>query len=770
MKSNLLFTGIALAIFMAFTTVSISKEVDIYLDRGKSPTDRAADLLSKMTLEEKIAQMNQLVGPQHMAAAMRDVPEEELRTNSARGFYPGVGPKDIEALAEKGLVGSFLHVVSAEEANHLQGLALKSRLKIPILIGIDAIHGNGLVEGCTIYPTSIGMASTFDPALMERTARETAVEMRATGSQWTFNPNVEVSRDPRWGRVGETFGEDPYLIAEFGKAAIHGYQGSDLSGNNNVLACVKHFLGATPLNGTNGAPADVSERTLREIYLPPFKAGIEAGAFSVMTAHNELNGIPSHSNTWLLHDILRKEWGFKGFVVSDWMDIENINWLHKTAENTKEAYFQSVDAGMDMHMHGPDFYYKVIELVKEGRISEERINESCRKILEAKFRLGLFENCMVNIEEAKSRIFTKEHQATALEAARKSIVLLKNDGLLPLDEKKQQRIFITGPLANNQGLMGDWAFPQPKENIITVFDGLKKVAPGVDFSIVEMDWNIRKMDPALVDKAAEEAQKADLNIVVVGEYALRHQWNERTGGEDSDRSDINLPGLQQELVEKVQASGKPTIVVLINGRPLGVEWIAANCSALVEAWEPGAFGGQAVAEILFGKINPSGKLPITIPRHAGQIQQYYNHKPSMYFHPYVMSESTPLFSFGYGLSFTTFEYRNISLDKKTIRNDGKVKVSVEVRNSGKKAGEEIVQLYVRDEFSSVTRPVKELKDFTRISLKAGERKTVVFEVPAEKLAFYDKNMVYKVELGSFKIMVGGSSQDKDLLSTTLVVE
>jgi beta-glucosidase len=639
-----------------------------------------------------------------------------------------------------------------------------------VLIGIDAIHGNGLVSGCTIYPTNIGMASAFEPSLMERTARETAMEMRATGSHWTFNPNVEVARDPRWGRVGETFGEDPYLVSQYGTAAIKGYQGADFTGSDKVLACIKHFLGGTPINGTNGAPAELSERTLREVYLPPFRAGVNAGAFTLMTAHNEVNGIPSHCNTWLIYDVLRKEWGYKGFVVSDWLDIEFIHGLHKTAESNKEAYFQSIDAGMDMHMHGPDFYYKVLELIKEGRIQEARINESCRKILEAKFRLGLFENRFVDLANVKNLIFTNEHKATALEASRKSMVLLKNNGILPLDPWKFKNVFVTGPNANNQAIMGDWAFPQPEENITTVLEGLKMVSPHINFSFLEFDWNIRKMDPAKINQAAEMAKKADLNIVVVGEYALRHMWNDRTGGEDTDRSDINLPGLQEELVEKIHASGKPTIVVLVNGRQLGVEWIANNCAALVEAWEPGACGGQAVAEILYGKVNPSGKLPVTVPRHVGQVQQFYNHKPSMYFHPYAMSASTPLFPFGYGLSYTTYSYNNLKLSQGKITRQESVTVSVEVTNSGKVDGEEIVQLYIRDEYSSATRPVKELKAFTKIFLKAGETGEVSFNLPAEKLAFYDKNMKWGVETGNFKIMVGSSSRDEDLKVADLWVE
>lgn len=763
-----IYASLLLVLFTGFSFMN--NEQPPYLNPSLPVKKRVEDLMSRMTIEEKVAQMNQFVGLEHMRAAERDLEVQDLGTNTARGFYPGKSAEDIARMTADGQAGSFLHVTSPGEANMLQQLARKSRLKIPLLIGIDAIHGNGLVKGCTVYPSNLGMASTFDPALLERTARQTALEMRATGSQWTFNPNLEIARDPRWGRTGETFGEDPYLVTQMGLAAVSGYQTSDFSGTDKVLACAKHFLGCTPVNGTNGAPADVSERTIREIYLPSFKAVIESGVFTVMTAHNEVNGIPSHSNSWLLQNVLREEWGFRGFVVSDWMDIENLHSLHRTAENFSEAFYQSIEAGMDMHMHGPDFYYKVLELIKAGRITEQRIQSSCSKILEAKFRLGLFEHPFVDVSKMKEKVFTKEHQSTALEAARKSIVLLKNNGILPLDEKKYRKVFVTGSNADNQTILGDWAFPQPDEHVVTVLEGLRQVSPLTDFHFLDQGWDVRNLEQEKIDLAAEFSKKADLNIVVVGEYALRHKWNERTGGEDVDRSDIYLAGKQQQLVEKVQASGKPTIVVLVNGRPLGVEWIAENCAALLEAWEPGCFGGQAVAEILYGKVNPSAKLPVTMPRHAGQLPQFYNYKPSMYFHPYVLSESTPLFPFGYGLSYTTYKYKNLRFDKEKIKTDGFVMVNIDVENTGKYGGEEIVQLYIRDEYSSATRPVKELRDFTRVSLQPGEIQTVSFRLPAAKLAFYDKNMQWKVEPGSFKIMVGGSSADNDLQSLTLLVE
>ena len=448
-----------------------------------------------MTLEEKVGQMCQWVGLEHMRTAAQDLTVDDLNNNTARGFYPGITEEDVRQMTIDGKIGSFLHVLTVKEANQLQELARKSRLKIPLIIGIDAIHGNAQVVGTTAYPTSIGQASMFDVDLVEEICRQTALEMRATGSQWTFNPNVEVARDPRWGRVGETFGEDPYLVSLLGAASVRGYQGDGFGSAENVLACAKHFIGGSqPINGTNGSPTDISERTLREVFFPPFKATVDAGVYSFMTAHNELNGIPCHANPWLMEDILRKEWGFKGFVVSDWMDIEHIHDLHHTAVDNKDAFYQSVDAGMDMHMHGPEFYEKVIELVREGKLTEERINESCRKILYAKFQLGLFEKPFTDEKDYKGVLFNEKHKATALEAARKSIVLLTNDGILPLDGAKYKNIFVTGMNADNQTILGDWALTQPDENVTTILEGLKSVSPATEFSFLDMGWNIRKMD------------------------------------------------------------------------------------------------------------------------------------------------------------------------------------------------------------------------------------------------------------------------------------
>lgn len=793
-----------MAIAVAALTGCSQKE--IYKDPSQSVERRVEDLLSRMTLEEKVGQMNQFVGIEHIKANSTVLTEEDLKTNTAQAFYPNTTVEDVENWTKQGLIGSFLHVLTLKEANYLQQLAMQSRLQIPIIFGIDAIHGNANAPDNTVYPTNINLACSFDTAMAYKIARQTAKEMRAMNMHWTFNPNVEVARDPRWGRVGETFGEDPYLVMLMGEKTTLGYQGNlynvatgktglgSSAGitNEDVLACAKHFVGGSePINGTNGSPADLSERTLREVFFPSFKRNIVGldgtkntdglsgghgvGALSVMMSHNELNGVPCHTNEWLMTDILRKEWGFKGFVVSDWMDIEHVYDLHRTAENLKEAFYQTIIAGMDMHMHGIYWNEMVVELVKEGRISEKRIDESVRRILTVKFALGLFEQPFADESESMKIRLNNEHRATALESARNGIVLLKNTAasasstpLLPLEAGKYKRIFVTGINADNENIMGDWSSQQKDENVITILEGIKQIAPeGTQIDYVEQGWDPRNMPQEKVDEAVDKARNADLNIVVAGEYMMRFRWTERTDGEDTDRSDIDLVGLQNDLIKKIIASGKPTVVILIHGRPLGVEYAAENATALIDAFAPGMYGGQAIAEILYGKVNPSAKLAVTIPRSVGQLQMIYNHKPSQYFHPYAVKPSTPLYPFGYGLSYTTYEYSDL---KANVDKNGKGTVEVTVKNTGSRDGVEVAQMYIRDVVSSVTRPVKELKGFARIPLKAGESRTVTMDVTPEKLGCYDLKMKWGVERGEYEIMLGGSSLDKDLLKTTVVVE
>ena len=746
----------------------------LYLDSSKSHIDRLNDLMSRMTLEDKVYQMNQFVGLDHMRKAEKDLSPEDLVNNDAQGFYKGVFSNDVMKMTQEGKIGSFLHVLTAEEGNLLQELANESRLKIPILIGIDAIHGNALFSGATVYPSPITLASTWSDDFLFDVGRQTALEMRATGSHWAFTPNIDVLRDPRWGRVGETFGEDPFMVGNLGASMINGFQLNDFTGTNKVIACAKHMIaGSEPINGLNASPMDVSMRTLKEVYFPPYKKAIDAGVYSIMAAHNELNGVPCHMSSWLMTDLFRKDWGFKGFYVSDWMDIERIETLHHVASSLKEASYLAVNAGMDMHMHGVDFPEAVIELVKEGTLPISRVNEACSKILMAKFKLGLFENRFVDIEKIPENIFTPEHKFTALETARKGIVLLKNSNLLPLNKvKKSKKILVTGPNANNQSILGDWHAAQPDDNVTTIFEGIKDLgeSKGYDVSFFDSGDNIRKISNKNIQNTVDASKDADYVIVVVGDNSMRYKWKDKTAGENMARAELNLAGKQLELVRSLKEINNNVIVVYVNGKPISEPWIQNNIPSIIEAWEPGNLGGKAVAEIIFGDINPSGKLPLTVPRSVGQLQMIYNHKPSQYFHKYAFEKNKPLYEFGYGLSYTKFKYSNPKLLNTSFDDDSNIKVEVAVTNIGEMDGDEVVQLYIRDNVSSATRPVKELKGYKRINLKVGETKNVVFEITPESLAFYDIDMNYVVEPGTFKIMTGSSSHFKSLKTVELTIE
>lgn len=768
---NKALTTAALAILFAVSGAAAA--TPLYRDAKQTVEKRVNDLMGRMTLEEKVAQMAQYVGPNHIRENQARFKGKGVAKNDdAYGFYPHLSVNDLYRMTEEGKIGSFLHVVTAEEANDLQRLAAKSRLGIPLIIGIDAIHGNALVAGSTVYPTPIGQAASFNEALVEKLSREAAAEVRAGGAHWTFTPNVDVARDARWGRVGETFGEDPYLVSKMGVATVKGYQGAECRGDTAVLACAKHLIaGSEPANGTNASPMDVSERTLREVFLPPYMAAVEdAGVATLMAAHNELNGIPCHADKWMMTDIMRGEYGFDGFIVSDWMDVSRIYDLHHAAADLDDAYRQAVEAGLDMNMHGPGFAESIQKQVEQGVIPQEVVDRACRAILTAKFNLGLFENPYVDLGESAKTLFNAEHQATALEAAEQSIVLLKNAGnLLPLDFSKLNNIFVTGPNADNQTILGDWTLLQPDDNVTTVLEGIRSLAGHAKVTYYDYGDDVRQVSPEKVKEAAEMAKKADVAVVVVGENPLRYQKS-KTCGENTDRMNLELLGTQQQLALDIAATGVPTVVVLVGGRPLAVPEIDRNVAAVIQAWEPGSLGGLAIARILGGEVNPSAKLPVSMPYSSGQIQMIYNHKPSQYFHKYKDGPSRPLYSFGYGLSYTTFEVSAPVLEKTSASGGESVKVSATVTNTGSREGTEVVQLYIRDNISSATRPVKELKDFARISLNPGESKSVEFTLTPDKLAFYNRNMERMVEPGDFTIMLGTSSRDADLKSATLTIQ
>ena len=765
-------------LFIFFASFSlIAQNNPLYLDSNADVEDRLSDLMARMTLEEKVGQMCQYVGLEYLKKQKRNKRSAGDASKLNKDAFAMYGLSESEIIQEiiDGKIGSFLHVLDPEEVNYLQGFALQSRLKIPLIIGIDAIHGNAMVRGTTVYPSPISIAATFTNDFAYDVAKQSAREMRATGSQWTFMPNVDVARDPRWGRVGETFGEDPFMVGEMGKAMIMGFQGEDFSKPNNVIACAKHMIaGSEPLNGLNISPMDVSERSLYEIHLPPYKKAIDAGVYTIMAAHNELNGIPSHMHKGLMTDLLRNEWGFDGFYVSDWYDIKRIWSYHKVARNYKEASLFSVEAGMDMNMHGPEFYDFIVALVKENKLSIDRVNEACSKILYAKFQLGLFENRLVDTSKVGENIFVKSHLDKAEEIADNSITLLKNNNSLPINNSNSKRILVTGPNAHNHTTLGDWHFEQPEENVVTIFEGIQQIGENYNHKVDYYDSGIkiRNIQDSKIKATAEMSTNYDHVFVVVGDNSLRYTWEggksfQKTAGENKARSFLGLPGKQLDLVKSIYEKNKNLTVIYVSGKPISEPWIEDNIKSIIHAWEPGSMGGKSMGKIVFGEINPSGKMPMTTARSVGQLTMVYNHKPTNYIHKYAFEKTKPLYRFGFGLSYTTFSISKPTLSTSKWDGTGKVIVEVDVKNTGKRDGMETVQLYIRDLFSSVTRPVLELKGYKKVNVAPGETKRVTFNLALDDFAFYDREMKYKAEKGEFNILVGNAANLAKLKKTTI---
>ncbi|MDX6443468.1 MAG: beta-glucosidase [Blastocatellia bacterium] len=701
-------------------------------------------LLARMTLAEKLGQLQQLDG-------------------EANGNFR---PEHLD-LVRKGLLGSTLNVRGVQRTNELQAIAVKeSRLKIPLIFGFDVIHGYR-----TIFPVPLGEASSWDPAAAEKSASIAAAEARSAGVHWTFAPMVDVARDARWGRIVEGAGEDTYLGAIIARARVRGFQGRDYSAPDRVLACAKHWVayGAAEA-GRDYNPADMSERTLREVYLPPFKAARDEGVGTFMSAFNDLNGVPSSANPFTLTTILRNEWKFDGFVVSDYTSVQElIN--HGLAANEQDAAREALNAGVDMEMVSRLYNKHGAELLRSGQVSLATINEAVRRILRIKFRLGLFDHPYTDEARGRSGLLSPENLAAAREIAARSQVLLKNDHeTLPLS-KEVKSIALVGPLANDQkDMLGSWTGDGDVANAVTLLDGIKaKVSSATKITFAK-GCDIEGDAINGIDEAVRAARKSDVVIVAVGESA-------DMSGEAASRASLDLPGRQLDLVKAVQATGKPVVVVLMNGRPLTINWIAENTPAILETWFGGTQAGNAIADVLFGDVNPGGKLPVTFPRAVGQEPLYYNHmntgRPSdasnKYSSKYLDVSWTPLFPFGYGLSYTQFQLSNLRLSQRTIRPDGQVTVSVDVTNTGKRAGDEVVQLYIRDVAASVTRPVRELKGFQRITLRPGEKRMVEFTLTPALLGFYNREMRFVVEPGEFKVMVGTSSADEHELVTTFAV-
>ncbi|MGO9949975.1 MAG: glycoside hydrolase family 3 N-terminal domain-containing protein [Steroidobacteraceae bacterium] len=750
-----------------------------YLDRAAPIEARVEDLLARMTLEEKVAQMMSIWDAK---SEVFDAKLEFDPAKMAQKYPDSIGqfarPSDATGPASPRVVPGRDVRGTIRLVNALQRYALShTRLAIPILFHEEGLHGYAAV-GATSFPQAIALASSWDPKLVRAVNAITAREIRARGVSLALTPVVDVARDPRWGRIEETFGEDPYLVAEMGVAAVEGLQGegnSRVLGPGKVFATLKHLTGhGQPESGTNVGPAPYSERTLREFFFPPFEQAIRrSGVSSVMPSYNEIDGVPSHANTWLLEKILRGEWGFEGVVVSDYYAIEDLQNLHHIAGSPEEAALRALEAGVDCDLPSGGAFATLTRLVREGRVPEERINVSVRRLLALKFRAGLFENPYADPDQAVAVTNNSEARGLALQAAQRSIILLKNDGTLPLSLPKpgaaQQVIAVIGPNAAVARLGGYYGVPAVK---ISILDGIRaKVgaraevlfAEGVKITANDDWWadEVKLADPALnrrlIEDAVSLARRADQIILAIGdtEQTSREGWAKTHLG---DRDSLDLVGEQQALFDALRALGKPLTVVLINGRPASTVQIADQANAMLEGWYLGEQGGNAVADVLFGDVNPGGKLPVTIPRSVGQLPMFYNAKPSAR-RGYLFDTVAPLFPFGYGLSYTSFEVGMPRLSADRIGMDGSVTVSVPVRNTGTRPGDETVQVYVHQLVSSVTRPIKELKAFQRVTLAPGESKTLTFSLTPEAFRMWNATMRRVVEPGAFEIMVGPNSMD-----------
>ncbi len=753
-----------------------------YRNKKSTIENRVKDLLGRMTIDEKVAQMLCIWG---MKKTFLMDENENLDLGDLKNhFQNGIGQIGRLSDTAKGLDP----VQMAELANTLQKFFVEeTRLGIPVIFHEECLHGLA-GKDATSYPQPIGLASTFNPELLEKIYSAVAEDARSRGAHQALTPVVDVARDPRWGRVEETFGEDPYLVTQMGIAAVKGLQGDgNFKDKKNVIATLKHFAAhGQPESGSNCGPANFSERVLRDVFLYPFRQAIQKGkVLSVMASYNEIDGVPSHANKWLLKNILRDEWGFKGFVVSDYYAITELNHRedtvsHGLAADKKEAALLSVNAGVNIELPDYDCYPFLIELVNEGRLDEAVIDELVSHLLYYKFKIGLFDDPYVSLDYKTCNDKIERDRELALAAARQTITLLKNSNdLLPLNPKKKKTLAVIGPNADRRMLGGYSGKPK---YYTSVLEGIKQKV-GDTYEIlysegcritVDGSWEEdivlfpnREDDLISIANAVEVAKRSDVVILALGdnEQTSREAWSKVHLG---DRANLDLFGMQNELFNAVMELGKPVIVILFNGRPISINNIKDNADAILECWYLGQETGQAIADVLFGLINPSGKLPISIPRSAGHIPCHYNYKPSAR-RGYLFDDITSLFPFGYGLSYTKFEITNPRFEKEIITKDQTAVLSVDVKNTGKYEGEEVVQLYIRDIISSVTRPVKELKGFKKVNLKPGETKTIEMKIEPELLAFTNIDMEFVVEPGDFEIMVGNSSKDEDLIKLVLKV-
>ena len=771
----------AVAGLMAADARSEVLQPPAYKDSRQPLATRVDDLLGRMTLEEKVAQLETVWEQKAKLQTPDGTFSPEL---ASKNFPNGIGgfarPSDYRGVTQSnGAAGAAGETVNrdarqtAEFVSAAQHWAVEhTRLGIPILMHEESLHGY-VARGATTFPQAIALASTWDPDVVSRVFAVAAREARARGASLVLAPVVDVARDPRWGRIEETYGEDPYLVTQIGLAAVEGFQGRTLPlAPDKVLVTLKHFTGhGWPESGMNVGPAHVGERELREVFFPPFEAAVKTYPIrSVMASYNEIDGIPSHANSWLLNGVLRREWGYKGAVVSDYYGIKELMSRHHLYDNLKDAADRSIHSGVDVETPDPEAFSYLPELVREGRVPEALIDQAVRRVLELKFEAGLFENPYPDPSTAQAKTATAEALALAREAADKSVVLLKNDGgLLPLNASKIHRLAVLGTHAKDTPIGG---YSDVPGHVVSVLEGLQQAGRGkfaVDYSegvrLTESRcWSCDqvKLVPASVNRkliaaAVQTAKNADVIVMVLGEneQLSREAWAETHLG---DRASLDLVGQQQDLAKAILALHKPTVVILLNGRPLTVNYLADHAPALLEGWYLGQETGHAIADILFGSASPGGKLPVTIPRSVGQLPVFYNHKPTAR-RGYLFDATNPLYPFGYGLSYTSFDISAPRVLTPTIAASQPARIAVDVANTGSRTGDEVVQLYVHDDEASVTRPVIELKRFKRVTLQPGERRTITFELTPDDLALWNADMKKVVEPGTFTIYSGPNSID-----------
>jgi beta-glucosidase len=751
--------NVFLGLLLLISVTSFSQKNQVGAD-AKSDSYRMnsfiSSLMQKMTLEEKIGQMN-------LPTVGFDVTGPILS-------------QGVEEKIKKGLVGGVFNTFTPAAVKKLQNIAVKeTRLKIPLLFGYDVIHGHR-----TIFPINLGLSSSWNPELVEKTARAAAEEASADGLNWVYSPMVDITRDPRWGRVSEAAGEDPYLGAQVAKAMVLGYQQNNLSKDNTVLACVKHFaLYGAAEAGRDYNTVDMSKTRMYNEYLPPYKAAVDAGVGTVMTSFNVVDGVPSSGNKWLLTDLLRKQWGFKGFVVSDYTSINEM--VNHGMGDDKKVTELALNAGMDMDMVGEEFLRFAAQLVKEKKVPVKMIDDACRRILEAKYKLGLFDDPYryVSEERNKKEMMSADKIALSKQAAIESMVLLKNSNrVLPLAQGK--KIAFIGPLVKDQrNLIGSWSGAGDYKQVVSLWDALQKKSNAASFlyakgcNLVDDSSLIKKLNPhdgqlttdpstpqQMIDEAVATANQSDVVVAVLGEaFGMT--------GEAASRSDIGLLNNQMSLLQALKKTGKPIVLVLMNGRPLTLPWEDKNLDGILEAWFGGTMAGPALADVLLGDADPSGKITMTFPRSVGQIPIYYNHENTgrpfdpnqKYTSKYLDMDNSPLYPFGYGLTYTSFNYSDISLSSSALKMSGKMTAAVNITNTGTRKGKETVQLYIRDMVGSISRPVKELKGFQQITLAPGDTKKVSFTLSVNDLKFYNSDLKFAAEPGNFKVFIGTNSQD-----------